>query len=202
MRISISEENLDLVYLINGTTLKTEKISMSDLNVKPSDYYMIINVSRDKTIEVIYDEDISLHEIVYDPCKEENAPKELLKEDYFLRNYEIPDGYIDTLPKWYSFKFTYEDFNLIFIKPDMGLSFQRHKLRTEHWKILSGKPIIICNKKVNYFVEPGSEFNMKKNQLHTIINPHLNNYVLLKENWTGEFDENDIERLFNPNNYV
>ncbi len=201
INIVAPKEALEVMYVINGPLLIIEGVSKSNLRIKPLECYMIINSSKKKTIEIEYNTDIKNHEVIYDPYKYENLNKENLDKNELMSSFNIPNGYIDTLPKWYSLKFTYEDYNLIFIKPGMGLSLQRHKHRSENWRILSGNPIIVCGKTVNYNVEPGSEFEIKKKQVHTIINPNLTDYVLLEEKWTGNFDEKDIERMFNPNNY-
>ena len=55
----------------------------------------------------------------------------------------IPDGYIDTLPKWYSIKYTYPDFNYIFVCPGLGISIQVDSMREEYWEVLEGHPIIL-----------------------------------------------------------
>ncbi|MFX0136982.1 MAG: hypothetical protein ACFFDN_25310, partial [Candidatus Hodarchaeota archaeon] len=125
------------------------------------------------------------------------------KPELFREIYNVPKGYIDTLPKWYSFKFIYPDYNLIFIRPEFGLSIQIHKYRNEYWEILDGKPIIINGNTVHYFVESGKKFQNLINTYHSIINPNKkeNKFVVIKEKWNGIFDEKDIERVFNPNQY-
>ncbi|MFW9820212.1 MAG: hypothetical protein ACFFE5_11435, partial [Candidatus Thorarchaeota archaeon] len=146
----------------------------------------------------------SNHEIIYDPYKFEFSKKVNLDSILFEENYNIPNGYIDTLPKWYSFKFTYPNYNLIFVKPEFGLSIQLHHYRSESWEIIQGKPIVISNNKLDYFVKSGSTFYNPANTYHTIINPNkkVGKFILIKEKWDGEFDENDIERVYNPNNYM
>ena len=200
--LTINSESLDNIYLINGNSFKTQEIKDSDLQIKSYDYYMIFNKGK-KSIDIYYNLDISNHEIVYDPYVYENSEKINLKAAHFLKRYNIPNGYIDTLPKWYSFKFTYPDYNLIFVKPEFGLSIQIHKNRNEFWEILEGKPIIINGNKIYYHVRNGTKFQIKINTFHTIINPNkeADKFVLIKERWNGEFDENDIIRVFNPNQY-
>ena len=41
------------------------------------------------------------------------------------------------------------------------------------------------------------------NTYHSIINPNedKNKFVMIKERWEGNFDEYDIDRVFNPNHY-
>lgn len=203
LKISINQEHFSNLYLINGTSFITKDLSESDFIIKPHDYYMIINKSNEN-IEINYNLDISNHKIIYDPYKYENSKKVNFKPEDFQQKYRIPDGYIDTLPKWYSFKFTYPDYNLIFVKPEMGLSIQIHKNRIETWEILEGKPIVISGNNVYYYVKNGTKFQNLINSFHSIINPNKDReqFVIIKERWSGEFYEKDIKRIFNPNQYT
>ncbi|MFX1500228.1 MAG: hypothetical protein ACFFDH_04600 [Promethearchaeota archaeon] len=200
--IEINQKPLSDIFLINGSDFKTKEIKDSDLVVKPNSYYMIINNGKG-SLKIIYNQDISNHQIVYDPYKFETSQRILLESQWFKERYSIPEGYIDILPKWYSFKFTYKDFNLIFIRPEFGLSIQVHKYRNESWEILEGNPIIINGSNVYYFVEDGRTFQNPINTYHSIINPNKDKkkFVLIKEKWNGIFDEYDIDRVFNPNHF-
>jgi len=200
--INLNQNDFKNVFLINGAKFITKKVLKSDLIIKPYDFYMIINNSKNP-IEVKYNQDISEHQIIYDPYKYEHSDKIVLKSEMFLERYKVPNNYISTLPKWYSFKFIYPNYNLIFIRPEFGLSIQIHKNRNEIWKILEGEPIVIIGNKVYYFVQSGIKFQNPRNTYHSIINPNKekNKFALLKEKWSGKFDENDIERIFNPNHY-
>jgi mannose-6-phosphate isomerase-like protein (cupin superfamily) len=202
LSIDINQSNFKDIFLINGSSFITEGISNSDLTISPNKCYMIINNGKDP-LYIHYDHDISSHKIIYDPYKYESSQRINLKSDIFIKRYNIREGYIDTLPKWYSFKFTYPDYNLIFVRPEFGLSIQIHKYRNEVWEILDGKPIIITGKKVHYYVETGIKFKNPVNTYHSIINPNKekNKFVMIKEYWNGKFNENDIQRVFNPNHY-
>jgi mannose-6-phosphate isomerase-like protein (cupin superfamily) len=203
LKISINQTHFSNLYLINGKSFITKNLSESDFTIKPHDYYMIINKDL-KNIEIDYNLDISNHEIIYDPYIYKNSEKINIKPEDFQQKYKIPDGYIDTLPKWYSFKFTYPDYNLIFVKPEMGLSIQIHKNRNEMWEILEGKPIIISGNKVYYYVKNGTKFRNLINTFHSIINPNKDReqFAIIKERWSGKFYEKDIKRVFNPNQYT
>jgi mannose-6-phosphate isomerase-like protein (cupin superfamily) len=85
----------------------------------------------------------------------------------------------------------------------MGISIQVHKFRSETWEILEGKPIIINGNGVYYFIKNGTQFINTKNMFHSVINPNKNSdkYIKIKESWSGIFDENDIDRVYNPNEY-
>ena len=89
------------------------------------------------------------------------------------------------------------------MRPEFGLSIQTHKYRNEFWEIIEGHPIIINGNKVYYFVENGTMFENPINVYHSVINPNsdVKEFVVLKEKWSGKFDEKDIERAFNPNHY-
>ncbi|MFX1596271.1 MAG: hypothetical protein ACFFBK_09425, partial [Promethearchaeota archaeon] len=194
--------NFKDIFIINGTSFITKNISNSDLIIKPNSYYMIINLGKE-SLEVYYNQDISNHKIIYNPYKYEFSKKINFKPELFKNLYQVPQGYIDTLPKWYSFKYIYPDYNLIFIRPEFGLSIQIHKYRNESWEVLEGNPIIISKDRVYYFVEKKAIFKNPTNTYHSIINPNkiVNKFVIIKEKWDGKFDENDIERIFNPNHY-
>jgi len=43
LKITLSQEALEKIFLINGSTFITGNLSTSDLIVKPNNYYMIIN---------------------------------------------------------------------------------------------------------------------------------------------------------------
>jgi mannose-6-phosphate isomerase-like protein (cupin superfamily) len=202
LQIKIDQNKLDNIFLINGNSFINEDISNSDLLINPNSYYMVIN-NGENTLTIKYNQNISNHKIIYDPFKFEFSNKVNFEPDFFTKRYNVPEGYIETLPKWYSFKFTYPEYNLIFIKPEYGLSIQTHKFRNESWEILEGRPIIINKDKVYYFVENGIIFNNPINAYHCIINPNKepDKFVIIKEKWNGKFDEDDIKRVFNPNHY-
>lgn len=200
LNILINQDDINSIFIINGKLFITEDILRDHLKINPNDCYMIINNSN-KAIELEYNLDVSHHEIIYDPYKFENAEKKDFTPDYLKKVFKVPDNYIDILPKWYSFKFTYKDYNIIFVRPLLGISIQTHNHRNEFWEILAGKPIIINGNKVHYFVENNIQFEIPINSYHTVINPNIDEFVVLKEQWSGKFDEKDINRVFNPNNY-
>ncbi|TXT58330.1 MAG: Mannose-6-phosphate isomerase [Promethearchaeota archaeon] len=203
LKIAITPSSqLSELMMIKGDTFISKNISEHDLSLKAGDPYMIINKGKMK-LEISYSENIDDHKVIYNPYKYEHAKKEKINPADFKKSHEVPEGYIDILPKWYSIKFTYPDYNLIFIKPEMGISFQVHDQRKEYWEVLDGKPIILNGHNVHYYVESGTQFEIPINSFHTVINPNKNqgDYILLKENWVGNFNEGDITRVFNPNHY-
>jgi mannose-6-phosphate isomerase-like protein (cupin superfamily) len=190
------------LMMINGERFISENLSKEDLTVNSLDYYMFIN-KGEKKIELKYSQNIYDHKVIYNPYKYEHAKQQKIDPTHFQKSHDIPEGFIDILPKWYSIKFTYPEYNLIFIKPEMGISFQIHDQRKEYWEIVDGGPIILNNHEVHYFVKSGTHFEIPINTFHTVINPNKEKgeYIVLKENWAGEFDEGDITRVFNPNHY-
>jgi mannose-6-phosphate isomerase-like protein (cupin superfamily) len=202
LRIFINSNALNRIFLVNGTSFFTQDLKKINLVVKPNDFYMVIN-KWDNEIKVKYSTNISNHKIIYQPYQYEFSKKEKFDPAGFSKEYNVPSGYIDILNKWYSIKFTYPDYNLIYIKPEIGISIQIHQFRNEHWKILEGNPIIINANQVHYFVEKGTEFLNTKMTYHSALNPNKNpeQFVIIEEKWAGKFDEEDITRVFNPNNY-
>ena len=201
LTLNLDSVKFDRILMINQNRFISD-ITTEDLHIKPLNYYMVINNSN-FPVEISYNEDISDHKILYDPYLFENSEKKPLNPDDFLKKYSVPEGYFDILAKWYSIKFSYDNYNLIFIKSGLGISIQTHKNRSENWTIIAGHPIIINIHRVYYFVDIGSKFSTPKNSLHSVINPIQNQdeYVIIKETWSGIFEENDIQRVFNPNNY-
>jgi mannose-6-phosphate isomerase-like protein (cupin superfamily) len=202
LSLEITFNKFQDVFILNGNSFLIEENSNQVLTIRPENYYSVIN-NGDSPIEIQYSQDVSQHKIIYDPYKYEHSKKINLKSEFFIEKYNVPKSYTDTLPKWYSFKFTYPDYNLIFVRPEMGISIQTHEHRNEYWEILEGNPIIITGNKVHYFVENGTKFKNQRNSFHSVINPNkeADKFVMLKERWDGKFDEKDISRVFNPNHY-
>ncbi len=203
LKISFDSEDLDNLLIINNTKFIIKNLKLKHLTIEPYKFYMIINKKRTE-IKVQYNDDISTHEVIYSPYKYEHLKKENFNPELFAQKYNVPNGYIDTLSKWYSIKFTYPDHNLIFIKPEMGISIQIHSQRSEKWEILAGKPIIINGNNVWYYVENIYKFVNGINMYHCVINPNKDPeaFVEIREEWSGNFDEKDIVRVYNPNNYI
>src|SRR5271157_934363 len=165
--------------------------------------FMLLNLGQD-SVTFQLSPAPATDDLLYDPYLYEHAPPPDVDPDSFRQEQvaiDIPDGYVDTLAKWYSVKYSYPDYNLIFVRPGLGISFQVHARRGEHWEILAGSPIIIAGALVTYDVAPGTEFDLPQGSLHGVINPGIDEWVALKETWTGDFDEEDIDRVFNPNHY-
>jgi mannose-6-phosphate isomerase len=82
----------------------------------------------------------------------------------------------------------------IVVEPGCILSLQRHKQRSEHWFIVSGKGKAIVENK-NYDLRAGIALDIPKKAKHRAENSSHENLVII-EVQTGEyFGEDDIERL-------
>jgi mannose-6-phosphate isomerase-like protein (cupin superfamily) len=197
--------SLKNIIIINGERIApaNEHIinpkALFKVEIPPKREYMVINIGSDP-IQVNFSEDPLDHEIIYDPYMYENERQDSIDPNTFKIEHPVPEGYIDTLAKWYSVKYTYADVNYIFIRPKLGISIQSHNKRQEHWEIVEGNPIIISGNNVYYHTKKADTFDHPFHGMHTIINP-TNDWVLIKERYTGTFDEKDIVRIFNPNNY-
>jgi len=202
LRIILDSNRLDNIFLINNYNFYSQNLKKANLIVKPNDFYMLINKS-DEEIEVSYSNDFSNHRTVYNPYKFELSEKVKIDPVRFSKKHNVPNGFLDVLNKWYSIKFTYSDYNLIYVKPGIGISIQTHRFRSETWRILKGKPIIINANRVYYFVKAETKFINAKMMYHSILNPNDDpeQFVIVEERWSGEFNEEDIVRVFNPNNY-
>ncbi|MHA1458734.1 MAG: hypothetical protein ACTSQR_03625 [Promethearchaeota archaeon] len=202
LMINLISNHLDNIFLINGTNFYSQNLIRANLIIKSNDCYMVINKS-DEEIEVNYSNDISNHRTIYDPYKFELSEKAKIDPIQFKKKHNVPDGFLDVLNKWYSIKFAYSDYNLIYIKPGIGISIQTHKFRSETWRILKGKPIIINANRVFYYVKAETKFLNDKLMYHSILNPNSNpeQFVIVEERWSGNFNEEDIVRVYNPNNY-
>ena len=202
LRIILDSNRLDNIFLINGNHFYSQNLKQVNLVVKPNDCYMLIN-KTDDNIDVSYSNDFSNHKTIYNPYKFELSEKARIDPVKFAKKFNVPNGFLEVLNKWYSIKFTYSDYNLIYVKQGIGISIQTHRFRSEEWRILKGKPIIINANKVHYFVEAETKFVNTKMMFHSIMNPNDDpkQFVIVEERWSGEFNEEDIVRAFDPNNY-
>ena len=79
------------------------------------------------------------------------------------------------------------------IKPKSSISLQKHKYRSEHWNIISGKPTITINKR-KFLKKPNDVVHIPRGTIHRIENP-FKQPVIIMEVQTGEIlKESDIIR--------
>jgi mannose-6-phosphate isomerase-like protein (cupin superfamily) len=171
------------------------------VSVSPNKCYMVLNTSEIPIVIDTGDIDVSQHKIIYNPYLFEHESHVDYNSADFIEKYDIPAGYVDVLAKWYSIKFSYSDYNIILIRPGLGISLQSHTKREEYWEMITGDPIVISGSKVSYHNPQGTKFYIPLGNLHTVINPSEFSWVMFKENYKGIFDEEDIVRVFNPNHY-
>ncbi len=189
------------ILLIQHNDVSVHKLEIHNntIDFLPNEEFLCVNLSN-VPITLKFNIDPSLLKVLFDPYEFENSPFDVIVPEEFKLIHSIPDGYIDVLAKWYSIKFTYPKKNLIFLRPHLGVSIQSHSKRSEDWRIIEGRPIIIANSKVYYHVTPGDAFHTDKGNIHAVFNPS-EEWVLIEETYTGVFEEEDIVRLFNPNHY-
>lgn len=100
-----------------------------------------------------------------------------------------PWGYFEVLSDAHDHKV-----KRIVVEPGGILSLQRHKLRSEHWFVASGKGIASVDGK-DHPVQRGSAIDIAARKTHRLENTSTVNLVII-EVQTGEyFGEDDIERL-------
>ena len=88
LKIDINQEQLHDIFLINGSNFKTEGISASDLLIKSHSYYMVINKGNN-LLNIQYNQDISNHQVIYDPYKYESSQRKLFEPDWFIQRHHI-----------------------------------------------------------------------------------------------------------------
>ncbi len=80
------------------------------------------------------------------------------------------------------------------INPGHQLSLQRHKFRSEHWSVVSGKGQVIKNKK-KYIIEKDQSIYFAKEDIHSISNPFSEDLIIVEVQLGDYLGEDDIERL-------
>jgi mannose-6-phosphate isomerase len=74
------------------------------------------------------------------------------------------------------------------------LSYQRHRLRGEHWFVVSGRGIVTLDD-VDHPVIAGTAFDIPVGAAHRVANPDGDPLVFIEVQHGTSFDEADIERL-------
>ena len=81
------------------------------------------------------------------------------------------------------------------VLPGKRLSYQRHKLRAEHWYVVSGTAKVTLNGE-EIIVNSGSDVDIEPGTAHRVENPDAEVDLVFIEVQTGSyFGEDDIERL-------
>lgn len=80
------------------------------------------------------------------------------------------------------------------VHPGKRLSYQTHKLRHEHWFVISGNGAAIINDE-RVPLTPGASVQINLGDKHRLDNSTGTEPLIVIEIITGEFDEHDIERI-------
>ncbi len=80
------------------------------------------------------------------------------------------------------------------IKPGQRVSYQSHKLRSEHWFFVQGQGKVILNDR-EIPVKVGSSVDIKIGDKHRVINTGEKVDLVFIESQIGHYDEADIERF-------
>jgi mannose-6-phosphate isomerase-like protein (cupin superfamily) len=82
----------------------------------------------------------------------------------------------------------------IVVRPGERLSLQRHRLRSEHWIVVSGKALVTLGDQ-ELQLKPGQSLDVPKDAVHRIMNPGEVPLVLVEVQMGDYFGEDDIIRL-------
>ncbi len=82
----------------------------------------------------------------------------------------------------------------IWVLPGKQLSYQRHKLRAEHWFFISGDGLAIIDGH-EIAVQIGSTVDVAVGQLHRIRNTGADELIFIEIQTGSYFGEDDIERV-------
>lgn len=82
----------------------------------------------------------------------------------------------------------------IWVDPQKRLSYQKHRLRSEHWFIISGQAKVTLEGR-EYFLKPGQAIDIPQGSAHRIENIGQDLLVFIEIQKGKGFSENDIIRL-------
>jgi mannose-6-phosphate isomerase-like protein (cupin superfamily) len=82
----------------------------------------------------------------------------------------------------------------IVVWPGKRLSLQRHRLRSEHWTIIAGSPVVTIDGK-NVHMRVGQSIDIPVGTEHRIYNPDQDPVVFIEVQMGEYFGEDDIERF-------
>lgn len=80
------------------------------------------------------------------------------------------------------------------VNPGGKLSLQLHHHRAEHWVVLEGKAVVICEDE-QYELDPGESININVEEKHSLQNPYDSPLKIMEVQMGEILDENDIVRL-------
>ena len=82
----------------------------------------------------------------------------------------------------------------VFVNPGHRLSLQRHRRRSEHWVIVSGKAVVTRGEETIELGE-GETVEIKVGTVHRIENRESDILIFVEVQFGDYFGEDDIERL-------
>lgn len=113
------------------------------------------------------------------------------------KRYEVEEGSVDYRP-WGSYKVLEEGENfkvkIISVEPGGILSLQRHKYRSEHWIIVSGKARVTLDGK-NITLEKNDHIFIPCGSYHRLENPEKDPLELIEVQVGTYLGEDDVERV-------
>lgn len=80
------------------------------------------------------------------------------------------------------------------VKPGKRISYQQHRLRAEHWFVVSGEGLAVINDE-NIAIKAGESVQIQIGDKHRLDNRAGKQPLVIIEITTGEFDEYDNQRL-------
>jgi mannose-1-phosphate guanylyltransferase/mannose-6-phosphate isomerase len=111
---------------------------------------------------------------------------------------EIIESALDENRPWGSFEVISQGLfykvKKIIVKPDGQLSLQKHKFRSEHWVVVSGKANVIKGTE-NFILNVNESTYIPNGVIHSLKNEGRNNLVIIEVQTGNYLGEDDIERL-------
>lgn len=80
------------------------------------------------------------------------------------------------------------------VNPGHRLSLQRHRLRQEHWYVISGAALVTLDG-AEHHLQAGQSIDIARGALHRIHNPGDVNVTIIEIQTGSYFGEDDIERI-------
>ena len=82
----------------------------------------------------------------------------------------------------------------IVVQPGMRLSLQRHRCRSEHWHVVSGRAIVTLDSE-DLALGAGESVDIATGVAHCVLNPGPDSLAFIEVQRGSYFGEDDIERL-------
>jgi len=74
------------------------------------------------------------------------------------------------------------------------LSLQRHRHRSEHWLVVSGRATVVRGER-QAWLDPGDSIDLPTGTLHRLANEDRTDMTLIEVQFGDYLEEDDIERL-------